>query len=129
MTTTLRAFDSNGSLLWTAQVPDGAAPSTLSVTPSVPEPSAAPPVVAPSGFYPAWPGRNIVLGDKGADVQAWQDRLNHLGFVSPSETTGTFDAGTEAATKTFQSAQGLDPSGQVDGTTWAAAFHPFSGVS
>lgn len=113
----LKAFDESGALLWTSNVNEMS--KTSPIVPVLP--------VAPAPvFYPTWSGRTIVLGNTGADVQAWQDRLMHLGFTVP--TSGTFDVATVAETKTFQSAQGLDPTGLVDEPTWKAAFHPFAGV-
>lgn len=124
--TSLRAFNENGDLLWTAEVPDIAPAAAVAVAESISVPAPAP-VVAPAPvFFPAWSGREILAGDNGADVQAWQDRLNHLGFTV--STAGTFDLSSVAETQTFQSAQGLDPTGVVDEKTWKAAFHPFSGT-
>ena len=52
-------------------------------------------------------------------VKALQHYLNLRGATPALRITGTFDADTENAVKTFQTAAGLVPSGEVDGATWA----------
>lgn len=129
--TTLRAFDGD-TLLWTMDPADiqpwpfGQGSVWAVQGTKVDAPPPAPPAPPAPIFFPGFSGRVIAPDDHGADVQVWQDRLLHLGFTLP--TTGTYDPTSVATTKEFQSAQGLDPSGLIDETTWHAAFHPFAGA-
>jgi len=64
----------------------------------------------------------LVLGAKGADVTSWQNDLNRwLKLNQPSQTQltpdGTFGPSTQAATRAFQTAQGLTPDGTVGPAT------------
>ncbi|WP_449063975.1 peptidoglycan recognition protein family protein [Planomonospora algeriensis] len=56
---------------------------------------------------------------KGADVEAWQARLDGLGY--DVDVDGLYGPGSTAATKKFQAAAGLLVTGTVDKTTWAKA--------
>ena len=56
-------------------------------------------------------------GSTGPEVSDWQNRLNLAGFAV--EVTGVFDAATTAATKAWQSAQGLTSDGIVGPQSWA----------
>lgn len=59
-------------------------------------------------------------GSSGAEVQALQDRLVHLGFLSAEDYKtgpGTYGKRTEAAVQRFQIAFGLEPDGRLDGAS------------
>jgi peptidoglycan hydrolase-like protein with peptidoglycan-binding domain len=58
------------------------------------------------------------LGNRGADVQAIQGLLRHRGATIALD--GFFGAATEAAVKAFQRQTGLQATGRVGETTWAA---------
>jgi hypothetical protein len=60
----------------------------------------------------------LMLGDRGPDVLALQQRLNTRG--AEVEETGTFGAATRAAVMAFQGANGLRPDGVVGKKTRAA---------
>jgi peptidoglycan hydrolase-like protein with peptidoglycan-binding domain len=57
-------------------------------------------------------------GNRGADVLAIQQLLNHHGQSAP--TDGVFGASTGSAVRAFQSAKGLGVDGIVGPQTWAA---------
>jgi peptidoglycan hydrolase-like protein with peptidoglycan-binding domain len=60
-------------------------------------------------------------GDKGDDVQAWQESLLKMGYSLPNYgADADFGGETEAATRTFQSASKLTASGIVDNPTYSA---------
>jgi hypothetical protein len=60
-------------------------------------------------------------GDKGDDVQAWQESLLKMGYSLPNYgADADFGGETEAATRTFQSASKLTASGVVDNPTYSA---------
>ncbi len=58
---------------------------------------------------------------RGPDVQKWQRLLLDKGF-DPNGVDGIFGAGTESATKRFQTAHGLRSDGIVSSKTWDAAL-------
>jgi len=71
------------------------------------------PVVPPPVGYPL-----LKSGSKG-DVVVWaQEHLISAG--QPISATGTFDSATVNATTSFQTANGLPVTGQVDAATWPA---------
>lgn len=55
-------------------------------------------------------------GDRGDDVAAVQVRLIEWGHSMDAD--GNYGPRTEAAVRAFQSEQGIDDTGQVDGETW-----------
>jgi peptidoglycan hydrolase-like protein with peptidoglycan-binding domain len=57
---------------------------------------------------------------------AWQAVLYADGLLSCGSVDGWFGAGTEAATRTWQSRHGLDPDGRVGPATLARAFSKMS---
>jgi peptidoglycan hydrolase-like protein with peptidoglycan-binding domain len=69
--------------------------------------------------FTAYP--QIASGASGAAVKAAQCVLKSAGFSPGSgDPTGTFDAGTVAAAKAFQSSRGLVADGVVGARTWTA---------
>jgi hypothetical protein len=71
-----------------------------------------------SGFTPANSFPDLGPGSKGDEV-VWLQQ--HLASASPSTpTNGVFDSATERALTSFQSAQGLTPTGRTDPQTWNA---------
>jgi hypothetical protein len=64
------------------------------------------------------PRLTVRLHSSGPDVQHLQQRLLELGFAV--DVTGTFDAATDEAVRSFQSANGLTADGIVGPKTWAA---------
>lgn len=59
-------------------------------------------------------GRDALrLGDRGPAVELVQQELIAAGFLGKGQATGTFDARTEAAVRTFQGAKGLKVDGVV----------------
>lgn len=64
---------------------------------------------------PAAPHALIAQGSTGADVALWQ---KILGVAAD----GVFGSGTDAATKKWQTAHGLNPDGKVGQNTWAKAL-------
>ena len=67
-------------------------------------------------ILPSWP--NITNGMTGPNVQAAQYLLRYHGASITAD--GQFGAGTLAATKSFQSANGLGVDGQIGPQTWSA---------
>ena len=57
-------------------------------------------------------------GDTGTKVQEIQAMLFRVGLLRLNERTGTYDAATTAAVKTFQTQQGLAVTGVVDDITY-----------
>ena len=68
-----------------------------------------------------YPGHTLHRGSHGDEVKAWQERLAELGHP-PGVADGDFGPETEAATKHFQQAKGLQEDGIVGDHTWAAAW-------
>jgi peptidoglycan hydrolase-like protein with peptidoglycan-binding domain len=60
----------------------------------------------------------FMMGDRGPDVLALQQRLNALG--ADLEADGVFGTGTRAAVMAFQGSKGLRPDGVVGAKTRAA---------
>jgi hypothetical protein len=77
----------------------------------------APP--APATVLPTPVGYPLLKSGSKGDVVLWaQEHLMSAGqAISPS---GTFDSATVSATSSFQSANGLPVTGQVDAATWPA---------
>lgn len=61
-------------------------------------------------------------GSAGDPVRDIQDRLAALGFEPGTDPRGTFEDGTCAAVRAFQSERGLDPDGIVGPDTWRALY-------
>lgn len=61
-------------------------------------------------------------GDEGNAVRDIQDRLAALGFDSPIDQRGLFDAVTRDAVMAFQKAKGLEPDGVVGPDTWRSLY-------
>lgn len=61
------------------------------------------------------------LGSSGDPVRRVQQRLRSAGLYR-GPIDGAFGGGTEAAVKTFQAANGLDPDGVVGDETWGKLF-------
>lgn len=59
----------------------------------------------------------IRLGSTGEDVKRWQDLLNGAGYRV--QVTSTFDAATDAATRSWQASRGLTADGVVGQASWA----------
>lgn len=68
----------------------------------------------------ASPAPTLARGSRGADVAAWQARLNELGFDC-GMTDGDFGPATDRATRALQTRAGLPATGIVDERTRAAA--------
>jgi lysozyme family protein len=62
-----------------------------------------------------------ILFDSVGTVAAWQHLLNGCGYCPVLEINDLMDSYTINATKKFQSDLGLNPTGEVDITTWQAA--------
>jgi uncharacterized membrane protein YgcG len=78
----------------------------------------AEPLPGPASVTPADSFPSLGPGSKGDEVVWLQE---HLAAASPSTpTNGVFDSATEQALTSFQSAQGLSPSGRADAPTWKA---------
>lgn len=83
-------------------------------------PSAAPATPTPTPAGSSFPGVDIAPGSSGSEVSTWQQRLNDLGYSLTVD--GIFGEKTEAATRDYQSSQGLTVDGIVGRHTWDAAF-------
>ncbi len=80
--------------------------------------------VVPARGAPASGARVLKLQTpmmKGADVLAWQRKLNTLGISPLVSEDGTFGPKLDKATKAFQSSRGLSADGKVGPNTWSAA--------
>lgn len=55
-------------------------------------------------------------GDRGARVEALQDRLREAGMYLPARPSGVFDPVTEAAVRAFREEHGLSGSPEIDAT-------------
>lgn len=69
------------------------------------------PIVAASGKIPMF--RDITAGDRGRDITQLQDFLIHTKFLATSTPTGTVDAPTLAAIKTWQGSLGVAKTGTI----------------
>ncbi len=61
-------------------------------------------------------------GDEGDDVEAVQQRLYELGYLSESNVIGNFGEKTSAAVKDFQAANKIKDDGKVGGKTLEALY-------
>ena len=70
-----------------------------------------------------YPGRFIVLGDRGDTVLLLQQQLNRIAAQDPDIPTvaedGIFGRGTQAAVLALQRKLGIDPTGAVGPVLWA----------
>ncbi|MCW2809685.1 MAG: hypothetical protein JWP61_143 [Friedmanniella sp.] len=93
-------------------VSDGPTPTpSPTVRPTIPTKPETPPARG-SGSAPL-----MAPGASGEQVRELQHRLRQLAWFS-GPLSGSYGAGTTAAVKGFQAKRGLDPTGQVDTTTW-----------
>lgn len=72
------------------------------------------------GASPAYPGKALRQGGRGAAVQLMQQRLVDLGYAISVD--GNFGPGTCAAVTDFQSKKGLTSDGCCGPSTWAALW-------
>lgn len=85
--------------------------------------SGKPPLPAPSGSAPAWPGRFFVLTDplmQGEDIRTWQAQMANRGWHL--DVDGFYGPDSYGVAKTFQAEKGLTCDGFVGPETWAAAW-------
>jgi predicted chitinase len=83
-------------------------------------PAIAPAQPAAAGSAPAYPGKPLRQGSKGAKVRAMQQRLADLGYSLGVD--GNFGSGTARAVIAFQQKKGLGNDGVVGRNTWAALW-------
>lgn len=57
------------------------------------------------------------LGSEGPGVESVQNKLSELGYFDGT-VDGIYGADTETAVQQFQEAEGLEPTGRIDLTTW-----------
>ena len=81
----------------------------------------------------SYPGRPLLLGDAGNDVETLQEELNRIGDNYPAipkiaSINGIFGTDTEAAVRVFQEVFGLPVTGQVDKATWYRIKRYYAGV-
>jgi peptidoglycan hydrolase-like protein with peptidoglycan-binding domain len=89
----------------------------LDVAAATPEPPTA--CLTVTVDFTAYPA--LAAGATGGPVRAAQCLLENSGHQPGADgPTGTFDAGTVAATRSFQQARGLPVTGTVDSHTWTA---------
>lgn len=69
-----------------------------------------------------WPGIVFYPGDENPNIYIIQEMLSYISLVIPAipyiEPNGVLDASTQQAVRTFQSTQGLEPTGIIDEETW-----------
>lgn len=115
------SYSTSGTLAWTVSarmdVPaQGRVTKTIAATGATVSPGQVllavdgRPVVAVAGKIPAY--RDLKPGTSGPDVAAWQQFLRQSGRQSVP-TGGTFDVATQAATRQWLSAIGIDGDGTV----------------
>ena len=76
---------------------------------------------------PDFPGRNLGLGDSGADVRMAQQRLSARGWTIQAD--GLFGLRTEEVVKRFQTEKGLAADGIIGLETWHALWSsPLTGT-
>lgn len=89
---------------------------------------------APVGFTSeSYPGVPVKLGDSGNNVRILQVQLNRIAQNYPAipkieKENGIFGVDTENAVKKFQEIFNLNPTGQVDKTTWYRIKQYYNGV-
>lgn len=81
----------------------------------------------------SYPGRPLVVGDAGNDVQIIQTQLNRISQNYPAipkidEVNGIFTVQTEDAVREFQQIFDLAVTGQVDKSTWYRIKQYYNGV-
>ena len=75
----------------------------------------------PSRAAPPTASASLARGDRGAEVEALQARLNAVGFPAGS-ADGQFGGKTESAVRAFQAAAGLPETGEADAETRRLLF-------
>lgn len=69
-----------------------------------------------------WPGIVFYPGDENPNIYIIQEMLSYISLVIPIipyiEANGVLDASTQQAVRTFQSTQGIEPTGIIDEETW-----------
>ena len=81
----------------------------------------------------SYPGRPLVLGDAGNDVEILQEELNRIAQNYPaipkiSEVNGVFGVSTQEAVRAFQEIFSLPVTGEVDKATWYRIKRYYAGV-
>ena len=81
----------------------------------------------------SYPGVPLRLGDSGNNVKIIQTELNRISQNYPAipkiaEENGVFGVDTQAAVRKFQEVFGLDPTGEVDKSTWYKIKRYYVGV-
>lgn len=86
-----------------------------------------------TGVPVSFPGQSLQSGSTGKDVRTIQNQLNAISNGYPAipkiRESGTFDAQTEEAVKTFQRIFGLPQSGVVDFKTWYEISRVYTAVT
>lgn len=82
---------------------------------------------------PTYPGRVLNIGEVGADVQTIQLQLNRISNNFPAipkiaEADGIYDDRTADAVRTFQEIFNLEPTGEVNESTWYEISYIFTSV-
>jgi hypothetical protein len=102
---------------------DATATPTTFVVPAAGTPApASPPPPPPPPVFPG-PIRKDPKHDRPR-ARVWQKRLVELGYLKAKDVDGKYGDFTGAMTKRLQRAQDLPQTGEVDQSTWRAAFPP-----
>lgn len=100
------------------------APSTTGTSTAPSSTSSAPPAnggaTGASSSSNVTLSRTLTLGDKGSDVQALQEYLKSVGYLSIDATTDFFGSLTSAAVQKYQCDKGIICSGTPDTTGWGS---------
>lgn len=81
----------------------------------------------------SFPGVPLKIGDAGNNVDIIQTRLNRISNNYPAipkinDPEGVFGTGTQEAVRTFQQVFNLNPTGEVDKSTWYKIIQYYNGV-
>lgn len=81
----------------------------------------------------SYPGVPLRIGDSGNNVKIIQTELNRISQNYPAipkiaEENGVFGVDTQASVRKFQEVFGLDPTGEVDKSTWYKIKRYYVGV-